>query len=54
VAAAVKTEQMALGAKAGSRVGDALFALGHQIAAVPLRTTATVPEPTWPWRLLHG
>lgn len=54
VAAAVKPEQMAPGAKAGSRAGDALFALGHQIAAVPLRTTATVPEPTWPWRLLHG
>jgi serine-type D-Ala-D-Ala carboxypeptidase (penicillin-binding protein 5/6) len=54
VAAAVKAERMAAGAKAGSRAGDALFALGHQIAAVPLRTTATVPEPTWPWRLLHG
>jgi hypothetical protein len=54
VAAVVRPARMAPGAKAGTHAGDAYFALGQQIASVPVRTTATVPEPSWPWRLLHG
>ncbi len=34
-------------------VGNALFALGQQIEVVPLELGATVPEPSWWWRLLH-
>jgi D-alanyl-D-alanine carboxypeptidase (penicillin-binding protein 5/6) len=41
------------GARAGSRAGTALFALGHQLQAVPLTLGADLPEPTWWGRLVH-
>lgn len=41
------------GSPAGTRVGTALFGLGTQLVAVPLRLGSTVPEPSWWWRLLH-
>ncbi len=34
--------------------GTARFALGDQIESVPLKLGATVPEPSWWWRLVHG
>jgi hypothetical protein len=42
------------GARAGRRVGTATFALGAQSEVVPLLLAATVPEPSWWWRLLHN
>jgi D-alanyl-D-alanine carboxypeptidase (penicillin-binding protein 5/6) len=41
------------GAAAGRRVGTATYALGAQSESVPLRLAATVPEPSWWWRLVH-
>ncbi len=41
------------GSAAGARVGTALYGLGTQLAAVPLRLAAPLHEPTWWWRLLH-
>ena len=37
-----------------ARVGTGVFALGTQIEVVPLRLAATVPEPSWWWRLVHN
>ncbi len=42
------------GSPAGTRAGTALFGLGTQLVAVPLRLGSTVPEPSWWWRLLHS
>lgn len=41
------------GSAAGTRVGTVLYGLGTQLAAVPLRLSAPLREPTWWWRLLH-
>ena len=50
----VKFGTVRAGAKAGTRAGDALYALGQQIESVPLTITGTLPEPSWWWRLVHG
>jgi hypothetical protein len=42
------------GGPGGSRVGTARYSLGTQVESVPLQLSATVPEPSWWWRLLHG
>ena len=42
------------GGRRGSRAGTARFTLGTQSETVPLRLEATVPEPSWWWRLVHG
>ena len=42
------------GAVKGTGVGSAHYRLGTQIETVPLKVAATVPEPSWWWRLLHG
>jgi hypothetical protein len=42
------------GVAKGTGVGTARYRLGSQLEAVPLKVAATVPEPTWWWRLLHG
>ena len=42
------------GGPRGSRAGTARFTLGSQSELVPLRLRATVPEPSWWWRLIHG
>ena len=42
------------GGARGSRAGTALFTLGSQSELVPLKLGATVPEPSWWWRLVHG
>ena len=49
-----KLQPVPPGGEAGTRVGTALFALGTQMEAVPLRLAATVPEPSWWWRLVHN
>ena len=54
VASVVKFGAVPAGARAGTRAGNALYALGQQIESVPLTITATVPEPSWWWRLVHG
>ncbi len=41
------------GSAAGTRVGTVLYGLGTQLAAVPLRLSVPLREPTWWWRLLH-
>ncbi len=42
------------GSRQGTRVGTALYAIGTEFTAVPLRLSASVPEPSWMWRLLHS
>ena len=42
------------GSPQGTRVGTALYAIGTEFTAVPLRLSASVPEPSWWWRLLHS
>jgi D-alanyl-D-alanine carboxypeptidase (penicillin-binding protein 5/6) len=42
------------GAGAGRVVGAAAFGLGRQLERVPVKLGATVPEPSWWWRLVHG
>ncbi len=42
------------GGRRGSRAGSARFTLGTQSETVALRLGATVPEPSWWWRLVHG
>jgi hypothetical protein len=42
------------GGPRGSRAGTARFTLGSQSESVPLKLGATVPEPSWWWRLVHG
>ena len=53
VASTTALDPVPPGGPQGTRVGTALFALGTQIRAVPLRLAATVPEPSWWWRLIH-
>jgi serine-type D-Ala-D-Ala carboxypeptidase (penicillin-binding protein 5/6) len=40
-------------ARAGSRAGTAVYALGTQLQAVPLTLAADLPEPSWWGRLAH-
>lgn len=54
VLTATKLQVVPPGGGAGTRVGTGLFALGTQIEVVPLRLAATVPEPSWWWRLVHN
>lgn len=54
VAAADRFVSVPGGARAGHPAGSALYSLGEQIEAVSTVTTATLPEPSWQWRLLHG
>jgi len=54
VLTATKVQIVPPGGEAGTRVGSGLFALGTQIEVVPLRLAATVPEPSWWWRLVHN
>jgi len=54
VLTATQLQTVPPGGKAGTPVGTGLFALGTQIEAVPLRLAATVPEPSWWWRLVHN
>ena len=42
------------GPRRDTGVGTACYTLGTQVESVPLRLAATVPEPTWWWRLLHN
>ncbi|MBF6555984.1 MAG: hypothetical protein IVW52_07365 [Acidimicrobiales bacterium] len=42
------------GGAGGRRVGTALYALGGQFQTVPMTLSATVPEPSWWWRLVHN
>lgn len=46
-------DQVRPGSASGTRVGTALYGLGTQLAAVPLRLSAPLREPSWSWRLLH-
>jgi D-alanyl-D-alanine carboxypeptidase len=54
VVTATKLQTVPPGGGVGTRVGTGLFALGSQIEVVPLRLAATVPEPSWWWRLVHN
>jgi serine-type D-Ala-D-Ala carboxypeptidase (penicillin-binding protein 5/6) len=54
VISALRPRAIAPGAAARSEAGQALYALGTQIEAVPVKLTATLPEPSWWWRLVHG
>jgi len=54
VAAAATLEPVPPGGSGGQRVGTAHYALGTQTESVPLTLAATVPEPSWWWRLVHG
>ncbi len=42
------------GARQGARAGTAFYWLGTQLQAVPLRLSATLSEPSWWWRVVHG
>jgi hypothetical protein len=42
------------GARSGRTVGTVTYALGTQSEVVRLTLAATVPEPTWWWRLIHN
>jgi hypothetical protein len=42
------------GGSRGTLAGAAHFTLGTQSESVPLTLGATVPEPSWWWRLVHG
>ena len=54
IAAGTKLLSVPAGGTGGRRVGTALYGLGDQIVAVPLRLATTVPEPSWWWRLVHN
>lgn len=54
VLTATKFQNVPPGAEAGARVGTGVFGLGTQLEVVPLRLAATVPEPSWWWRLVHN
>jgi hypothetical protein len=54
VPSTTKSGPLPPGGTAGTRVGTAFYALGTQIEAVPLRLAATLPEPSWWWRLIHN
>ncbi len=54
VVAASKLSPVPAGGSGGRRVGTASFVLGSQVQTVPLALAATVPEPSWWYRLIHG
>jgi D-alanyl-D-alanine carboxypeptidase (penicillin-binding protein 5/6) len=54
VASAVKVRSVPTGAREDTVAGHALYVLGTQSQSVPLTLTATLPEPTWWWRLFHS
>jgi hypothetical protein len=54
VTSATKLLAVPAGGAGGRRVGTAVYALGLQIQTVPMALAATVPEPSWWWRLLHN
>jgi len=45
---------VAVGSRAGSKVGTSLFAIGTQFQVVPLKLAEAVPEPSVWWRLANG
>lgn len=51
---AVAHERRLARGRRGQVVGTARVRLGSETATVPLRLAATVPEPGWWWRALHG
>jgi D-alanyl-D-alanine carboxypeptidase (penicillin-binding protein 5/6) len=53
VLAAARFTPVHPGARAGSRAGTAVYALGTQFQAVPLTLAADLPEPSWWGRLAH-
>jgi D-alanyl-D-alanine carboxypeptidase (penicillin-binding protein 5/6) len=54
VASAATLRPVGPGDAIGSQVGTATYSLGTQVESVPLQLTATVPEPSWWWRLIHA
>jgi serine-type D-Ala-D-Ala carboxypeptidase (penicillin-binding protein 5/6) len=42
------------GGAAGTRIGSAVYALGQQLASVPVTLGATLPQPSRWWRMVHG
>ncbi len=54
VSASATLAPVPAGSRAGRTVGRADFHLGSQAETVPLTLSATVPEPTWWWRLVHN
>jgi D-alanyl-D-alanine carboxypeptidase (penicillin-binding protein 5/6) len=54
VTSAVKVRSVPAGARQGTGAGHVIYVLGTQRESVPLTLTATLPEPTWWWRLMHN
>ncbi len=54
VAVAIDLAPVRPGGSPGSRTGTARYTLGSQLDVVPLQLAATVPEPSWWWRLVHN
>ena len=54
VTSAVTVRPVPAGARQGTGAGHVVYALGTQRESVPLTLTATLPEPTWWWRLMHN
>jgi hypothetical protein len=54
VVSATKLSPVPAGGHGGRVVGTAVYGLGVQLAAVPLKLASTVPEPSWWWRLVHN
>jgi hypothetical protein len=54
VLTAAKFTPVPAGALAGSRAGAAVYGLGNQLEVVPVKLGATLAEPSWWWRLVHG
>lgn len=54
VAVAISLRPVRAGGPRGTRTGTARYSLGNQLEVVPLELKATVPEPSWWWRLIHN
>ncbi len=54
VTSAATLQPVGPGDAIGSRIGAAVYSLGTQVESVPLLLAATVPEPSWWWRLVHA
>ena len=54
VTSAVEVRSVPAGARRGTGTGHVVYVLGSQRQSVPLTLTATLPEPTWWWRLIHN
>lgn len=52
--AATTVGSVSPGGRGGTQVATTTYRLGSQVASVPLRLAATVPEPSWWWRLVHN